>query len=161
MSGREKTKDAQRFPLAWQGTGVHSACGWKLRSRLPGLLSRRNTASHRCVFGPDTGRSPSVRSRFPGTPLSSPATRPFPSKSSFWHQKNRRTQGPRRSSDVTSCIGIARIRFGGSKRDASSQPCGSPVVFGLILHPPPGTCQGPFCEKICKPSCNGGAGGVK
>ena len=33
------------------------------RSRLAGLLSRRNTASHRCIIGPNPGRSPSVRSR--------------------------------------------------------------------------------------------------
>ena len=53
----------QRLPLAGQGTGGYtSACG-EMRSRLTGLLSRRNTASHRCLAGPDPGRSPSARSR--------------------------------------------------------------------------------------------------
>ena len=53
----------QRLLLAGQGTGGYtSACG-EMRSRLTGLLSRRNTASHRCLAGPDPGRSPSARSR--------------------------------------------------------------------------------------------------
>ncbi len=67
MAGR-KRRSRQRLPLAWQGTDGHtSACG-EVRSRLTGLLSRRNTASHRCLAGPDPGRSPSARSRKTGVP---------------------------------------------------------------------------------------------
>ena len=44
-----------------QGPGDKSSP--RVRSRLTGLLSRRNTASHRCSPGPGTGRSPSARSR--------------------------------------------------------------------------------------------------
>ena len=48
-------------PESW--TESCPGAGYKSRSRLAGLLSRRNTASHRCISGPDAGRSPSIRRR--------------------------------------------------------------------------------------------------
>ena len=61
------------------------------RSRLAGLLSRRNTASHRCVFGPGTGRSPSARSRKTGAPQVFSLTHPF-----FKEVEHGKATGPRR-----------------------------------------------------------------
>jgi hypothetical protein len=65
-AGRKRS-DQQRFPLVRQGwrSGKAPSAHGNSRSRLAGLLSRRNTASHRCNL-PDTGRSPSVRSRSAG-----------------------------------------------------------------------------------------------
>ena len=67
MDGENRVR-RQRFPLLSavrpkiRGQGGADARP-AVRSRLAGLLSRRNTASHRCAVDPGTGRSPSARSR--------------------------------------------------------------------------------------------------
>ena len=115
------------------GAGARPA----VRSRLTGLLSRRNTASHRCAVDPDTGRSPSVRSR-PGRDV-----RGFLLLSETSASKTGPPHGqPRFQSFVmTTYGGITHIRLRGSRRSASSQPAAaSSPVFGesiMLLFPSP------------------------
>ena len=110
---------------------------------------------------------PSLRFRpghraLPLCPLPVPRGAGLLSRNTSFPVKVRRRMGRKKTaghsargdrSDNTSCIGITRSRFGGSKRDASSQPCGSPVGFGPILHPLPGACQG-RSEFFVKKSAN-------
>ena len=92
----EKNGDMRRFPRVIQG-----------RSRLNGLLSRRNTASHRTHIGPNAGRSPSVRRR-PSRPAGLISPRLLPCKS---QKTNGDSQGsPHRCEKPTPSGGITRIR---------------------------------------------------
>ena len=62
----------QRFPLAGQGhrEADISPAVWKIRSRLAGLLSRRNTASHRCLnLARTQGAPPLSAPGWAGTPV--------------------------------------------------------------------------------------------
>ena len=155
MDGREKTKAAQRFPLAWQGAGGRSACCGNFgRGSL--ASSHAGTRLPIAAFSARTQGAPPLSA--PGSPgCRSPLPQHVLSRQSSAAQRRKKTAGHSARgdrSDDTSCIGITRIRFGGSKRDASSQPCGSPVVFGPILHPPPGACQGRrrfFVKKSANP----------
>ena len=98
------------FLPAWQGWRTQFARAGNNRSRLAGLLSRRNTASHRCLLGPDPGRSPSVRSRFfTGTP-------------GFFHippEKSGYTKnggGPKRTASAKSAYDCGKRPSGGMTR---------------------------------------------
>ncbi len=122
---------------------------WKHRSRLPGLLSRRNTASHRCrdppggtrvLSGPDAGRSPSVRSR-----PSEPGRRCMSLCAHLLHkgfEKTRRTAETRAAvkspNEQTPYGGMIRVRCKGrdlSPLSAFRLPCFSDSAYhrGKIL----------------------------
>ena len=65
------------FLPAWQGWRTQFARAGNNRSRLAGLLSRRNTASHRCFLARIQGAPPqSAPGRTPGCRLFPPLTLP-------------------------------------------------------------------------------------
>ena len=96
------------------------------RSRLAGLLSRRNTASHRCKYG--SGRSPSTVLRDGGAPCFSCLHLPscLKEKSGPYGQprKGKAAKRPR----YASYGGIVHVRYKGQGA-AFSQPVGSPDLW--------------------------------
>ena len=138
MNGENRVK-RQRLPLLrpdgpQTGSGNPKVGSLPVRSRLTGLLSRRNTASHRCVSGTGTGRSPSARSRSgTGAPRFSP---PF-EKSCKWKNGAARRAAPchHKRTAMTTYGGITHIRWKGRSALASSQPaCASSPVFRCVSY---------------------------
>ena len=109
------------------------------RSRLPGLLSRRNTASHRCFSGPDPGRSPSARSRWSrGAGVRVLRCTSFPSQS----KNSGHPWVPAVRYVWTSLPTVALPTSGeGSKRTLPLSRYRLPCFVGSIMTPPAGICQ--------------------
>ena len=124
------------FLPAWQGWRTQFARAGNNRSRLAGLLSRRNTASHRCFLARIQGAPPrSAPGRTPGCRLFPPLTLPS-------ERMSKTKTGDTRLSPAERPQSFLRRhdphQVKGSEPSAPSQPASadSPVFAGkLYTHP--------------------------
>lgn len=127
---QRKRQAQRRFPVnRYEQTDCPHANSHSLkgRSRLTGLLSRRNTASHRCYIL-DTGRSPSACHGL------SRAYRLHILSMSFWIKKWRRLIWRlQKNHCMTSYDGIIRIRLKGRSLVTSSQPASQAPLLSNII----------------------------
>ena len=139
------------FLPAWQGWRTQFARAGNNRSRLAGLLSRRNTASHRCFLARIQGAPPrSAPGRTPGCRLFPPLTLP---SERIVKNKKRETPAclpPNRPQSFLRRHDPHQVK--GSEPSAPSQPASadSPVFAGrLYTHPRlPVKRGGVFLDKI-------------
>ena len=119
------------FLPAWQGWRTQFARAGNNRSRLAGLLSRRNTASHRCFLARIQGAPPrSAPGRTPGCRLFPPLTLP-----SERIVKNKKRETP-------ACLPPkGRNPSYGGISSLSARFSGLPCFCRKIIYPSPAACQ--------------------
>jgi hypothetical protein len=125
-----------------------------IRSRLTGLLSRRNTASHRCIFWPGHRAlplCPAPAYKSPGRPRY--PSHPFQEVSDYNKRGHPNWVAPYRMQLHGSLRWHYPHQVGGSKRLASSQPAAasSPVFAAIIPLSPSTVKRGPGIRAVAFP----------